>query len=73
MQTFYTLQADGLTLKVALTDDPTECWLEVIRCSDHGDAARIVLPMQSTTALREIRRAISAMLDHRAMLTTRED
>jgi len=65
MQTFYTLQADGLTLKVALTDD----WLEIVG----EDKRRVLLPMQSTTALREIRRAISAMLDHRAMLTTRED
>lgn len=69
MQTFYTLQADGLTLKVALTDDPTECWLEIVG----EDKRRIRLPMQSTTALREIRRAISAMLDHRAMLTPQED
>lgn len=73
MQTFYTLQADGLTLNVALTDDPTECWVEVVRCSDYGEAARIRLPMQATTALREIRRAISAMLDHRATLTRQED
>lgn len=69
MQTFYTLQADGLTLKVALTDDPTECWLEIVG----EDKRRVLLPMQSTTALREIRRAISAMLDHRATLTTQED
>ena len=69
MQTFYTLQADGLTLKVALTDEPTECWLEIVG----EDKRRVLLPMQSTTALREIRRAISAMLDHRAILTRQED
>lgn len=68
MRTHYTLMADGLTLSVSLTDDPTECWVDVTRVSDYGDAARIRLPMNSTTAARELRRAITAMLDHRASL-----
>jgi hypothetical protein len=68
MQTLYTLQADGLTLCVTLTDDPSQCAVEVV-----GEGGRILLTMQATTALRELRRAITAMLDHRATLTTRED
>ena len=73
MRTHYTLLADGLTLSVSLTDNPAECWVDVTRVSDHGNAARIRLHMNATTALRELRRAITAMLDHRATLTTRED
>jgi hypothetical protein len=67
--TRYTLKADGLTIIVTLTDDPAVCAVEV----GEGDGKRVRLPIHATTALRELRRAISTMLDHRAILTRQED
>lgn len=67
MRTHYTLVADGLSVTITLTDDPATCYVEV----DAGDG-KVRVPMSAATAARELRRAITAMLDHRATLTTRE-
>jgi len=55
----YTLSADGLTMTVTLSDNRSECAVVV-----QNVAERVVIPMQSHTYLKMLRKAITETLNH---------
>lgn len=55
----YTLSADGLTMTVTLSDNRSECAVVV-----QSVAERVVIPMQSHTYLKMLRKAITETLNH---------
>lgn len=55
----YTLSADGMSLSVTLSDDRRECAVAV-----WDGAEGVVIPMQSHTYLRMLRKAITETLNH---------
>lgn len=55
----YTLSADGLTMSVTLSDDRKECAVAVWNGTE-----RVVIPMQSHTYLKMLRKAITETLNH---------
>lgn len=57
--TSYTLKADGLTMMVTLSDDRSECQLSVADGTE-----RVIIPMQSHTYLKMLRKAITETLNH---------
>jgi hypothetical protein len=57
----YTLFADTLKLSVILTDDRSKCML---RLHDRGGENCIEIPIQSTSYLRLLRKAVTEALDH---------
>ena len=64
----YTLFANTLKLGVILTDNPDECML---RIHDRSGENCVEIPMQSTTYLKMLRKAITEALDHH--YNTREE
>jgi len=57
----YILFADTLKLSVILTDDRRKCML---RLHDKGGENCVEIPIQSTTYLKMLRKAITEALDH---------
>jgi hypothetical protein len=57
----YTLYADGLKLNVRLSDDKT---LSNLHIQDPESNDTITIPIQSTTYLKMLRKAITEALDH---------